>query len=71
MKFKKCREMHTRFSILGGVDIVRRNWGSIDAGPLNWGGVVPRTQKWGDPLAAESRAILGTPLSVFLAPSLR
>ena len=40
------------FSILGG----------IETGPLNWGGVVPRTQKWGgDPLAAEGRAILGTP----------
>ena len=66
MTYKKCRETHTHFFDLGGVDIVRQNWGGgIEAGPLNWGGVVPRTQKWGDPLAAEGLAILGTSLSVF------
>ena len=48
---------------LGGVDIVRRNWGAgIEAGPLNWGGCGPAHPKsGGDPLAAEGRAILGTP----------
>ena len=59
------------FSIWGGgCRHCTTKLGGIEAGPLNRGGVVPHTQKWGDPLSAEGRAILGTPLSVFLAPSL-
>ena len=47
----------------------------FETGGYRWwdaemGGMVAHTQKWGDLLSAEGRAILHPPLSVFLAPSL-
>ena len=67
----KSRETHTRFSIWGGVDIVRQNWGGIDAGPLHWEGCSPTHLKVGwTHLWLKCSRFRAPPLSVFLAPFL-
>ena len=50
------RNAYAFFRFGGGVDIVRQNWGGIDAGPLHWEGCSPS-----HPKVAEGRMILGTP----------